>query len=330
MRLKTFILVLVITILIVTASLWVKNGDKHNGKTNISPATKIEPLGSIPNPFKKASPQTKEKEIIETSSLNKVATTSSMLHKVTNIELIVNPMDAINFDKIKVTELIDTLLLKAESGDLEANYIIGAALLRCIDAAASEEELEEQIDHYYQTTPFGYEAEHGLKDKYRLCEGVDSELVSQSNEFISYAADGGYILALHAYWSTYIPLNGMSDDMKQKKISELKERNRKYVNRGIELGSVFSALQLGLEYYSGGLYAKNLPKAYAYIKLANSYLPNKSSDDLLERIKEDVYLYEIDDGEQMYKKLFEKFGRKSGIKIEKGLYERSLKSQASN
>jgi hypothetical protein len=240
----------------------------------------------------------------------------SKLNLVTDISMLTDPLLSIDLATTSIMDIYQDLKAKADLGDLDSKYTLGMLLLRCIRTPRNEEELNDKINEYYQKSSHGYGLEQSLRDNYRICEGVSNEMSLSNMTYIDSAANQGHILSMNAYSILPIPnTKNMNSNELNEAIREYKEKRDNYLEKSLEKGSIYAAIAIGVDYYAGDQKEKDKIKAYAYLKLAQTYQPFKTSQMTINNIDADMTAYDRHDAEVLYNNLLQDFGMKEGVKL---------------
>ncbi len=121
-----------------------------------------------------------------------------------------------------VSEFYEELSWRARAGDADAAFLLHNSLAGCSRSRIeSEEELNEAIDHLYQTHSIqksgdgiphiipgsGYERleiiEAGLRESFVKCKGLNDEQIANGNQWLTLAANNGNSHAAHRLAQEY-------------------------------------------------------------------------------------------------------------------------------
>ncbi|KGJ96676.1 hypothetical protein [Thalassotalea sp. ND16A] len=224
-------------------------------------------------------------------------------------KLTINQLDLTN-----TTALNEYNRLKKGSidGDTNSQYLLGVILYRCIIAPRNKHSLEKMINDGYQERANGYQHEQGLIHSYKFCEGVTDDMLNLSIKLIESAAESGNVLAMNTFSVMATIDENLDGNELEKAIKEYRKKRDNYLQISMQKGSVYALIAKGLDFY---LSETHKIQAYAYLKVANTYQPSKSFENLMTAIRNDIYEYEIYEAEALFKEMVEEFGTTEGVKL---------------
>lgn len=205
----------------------------------------------------------------------------------------------LNFSK-DLASRFTSLKRAADSGDLEAAYILGQTLQDCAYEPRTMDQYNEAISKNFGT-PISV-ADVG----YELCKGITDKQLTESTFYLELAANGDDIISKIAFFkATPLEIENYSDDYspqsKKEKdyLDSLFTRKIKNLDAAVTGGSIDAAITLGLAYsddMSPTITGYNAEKALEYLILATLMDPSDKSNitAYIEFLKDKlpVYLYE--------------------------------------
>lgn len=247
-----------------------------------------------------------EKEKIKTkNSENNISTTPENKIKIITLP---DPFKDIDLKKLGASETIKKIKSngKLSSDDI---YTIAMILHRCLNAPKNLEELKRKTNELYQSSYASFELEESLKSDYKICVGIEGDYAKKYTELLEEGAENNHLLSMIAYSSIGIVNKGKNQEEDDYLMNKYQANRKRYVNKSIELGSVFTLIDEGLR-----LSDNDKVKSFAYLKLANHYQPsplvNKANE-----LYNSFYEYEKFEAEQLYQEMLSTFGEKEGVKL---------------